>query len=35
MVLLAELECDLIAELDRALLREKETEPAGGSQDDA
>jgi hypothetical protein len=33
MVLLAEL--DLIAELDRALLREKETEPAGGSQDDA
>jgi hypothetical protein len=33
MVLLAEL--DLIAELDRALLPEKETEPAGGSQDDA
>jgi hypothetical protein len=35
MVLIAELERDLIAELDRVSLREKETEPAGGSQDDA
>jgi hypothetical protein len=35
MTLQAELEQALIDELERALLREKDTEPVGGSQDDA
>jgi hypothetical protein len=35
MTLLTELEQALIAALDRALLREKDTAPAGESHDDA
>ena len=35
MTLLSELKQALSDELERALLREKETEPVGGSRDDA